>query len=331
MEVLKKVSEETDCELYEIPQLKSYDWGNFPPLAIGLYGAIHNRNASVALQLARYFYDTEKQRNSNNKSNGTDNFKTTSTLRSSVLKIAKPFKLDKEEALGLRLCKWPGRAQIVTKGKYLSYFLDGAHTLLSVQACRSWFEYVSNLQEETIRPSKTEKILIFNTTRDRPPKPLLSYFSTYPFDKVIFTTNLTKHHSSNDTDNTNHTTSTSWQSKRCEEHKSAWEELQNDKLANNAFVESTTPHVSANNSASRVPYFIPCYTASNINEAIECATSPLLNNGDSVERTLVQVLVTGSIHLVGGVLQIIDPDIFNRVEDDEEIRISEQYQSFSAQ
>ena len=331
MEVLKKVSEETDCELYEIPQLKSYDWGNFPPLAIGLYGAIHNRNASVALQLSRYFYDNEKQIHSYNKSNGLENCNTASKLPSSVLKIAQPFKLDKEEALGLRLCKWPGRAQIVTKGKYLSYFLDGAHTLLSVQACRSWFEYASNIQEQTIRPSKTVKILIFNTTKDRQPKALLSHFSTYPFDKVIFSTNLAKPQSGNYTDNTNYTTSTSGQSKRCEEHKSAWEELQNDKLVNNTCVDSTTPPDYANSFASHAPYTVPCYTASNINEAIEYATSQLFNDGESVERTLVQVLVTGSIHLVGGVLQIIDPDIFNRVEDAEELRISEQYQKFSAQ
>ena len=148
MKVLKSVSEEAKCELYQIPQLNSYDWGNFPPMAIGLYGAIHNRNASVALQLARYFYDNEKDRIPQNQTNGVELPYTNSKIQSPVLKVARPFKLDKEEALGLRLCRWPGRAQIVTKGPNLSYFLDGAHTLLSVQACRSWFEYASKTDHD---------------------------------------------------------------------------------------------------------------------------------------------------------------------------------------
>ena len=43
------------------------------------------------------------------------------------------------------------------------------------------------------------------------------------------------------------------------------------------------------------------------------------------EKTLVQILVTGSIHLVGGVLQIVDPNIFDRSENEEIQQISEEY------
>ena len=276
-----------------------------------MYGAIHNRNASVALQLARKFLEHQDGTfSSNEESSGPKT--------SAVLSTAKTFKLDKQEALGLRLCRWPGRAHIINKKPNLSFFLDGAHTSLSIQACRSWFEHVSKLQQESIRPVKTYKILIFNTTKDRQPKPLLSHFATFPFDKVIFSTNLTKLHSSKNSDNTNYTTSTTGQSKRCEEHRTAWEELQKERLINNAYFQD---NVEVNNKTNE-NLTIPCYTSETINNAIDNATSTSQNDK---ETTLVQILVTGSIHLVGGVIQIIDPDIFDRTDDEECLRISEEY------
>ena len=107
----------------------------------------------------------------------------------------------------------------------------------------TWFEHVSKLQQESIRPLKTTKVLIFNTTKDRQPKPLLTHFTTFPFDKVIFSTNLTKPHDSKDSDNTNYTTSTTGQSKRCEENRVAWEELQKDKLVNNGYFQYENPEI----------------------------------------------------------------------------------------
>ena len=318
---MKKVSEENECNLYQVPELKNYDWGNYPPLAIGLYGAIHNRNASVALQLARTFIESKSGQLLRSKTRSESLSKLNSS--GSVLSTAKTFKLDKEEALGLRLCRWPGRAQIINKRPNLSFYLDGAHTLLSIQACRAWFEHVSALQEKSIRPIKTSKVLIFNTTKDRQPKPLLSYFATFPFDKVIFSTNLTKLHDGKDSDNINYTTSTTGQSKRCEEHRVAWDELQKEKIINNGYIQCDNPELM-----DKIPNkfnIVPGFTAETINEAIELATETLPDDKISTEKTLVQVLVTGSIHLVGGVLQIVDPDIFNRSEDEEYLRISEEY------
>ena len=328
---MKDVSEEVDSRLYAIPALNTYDWGNFPAQALGLFGDIHNRNASVALQLARYFCNIEKQRLTKKATNGVEISQPNGHLENSVLKIAKPFKLELEEALGLRLCRWPGRAQIVPKGQNLTYFLDGAHTLLSIQACRTWFEYVSRLQEETIGPIKTMKVLIFNTTKDREPKALLSHFSSYPFDKIIFSTNLTQSHSIKDTDNTNHTTSRFAQSKRCEEHKQAWEEIQKEKCINTRNLESCNENIAykQNDNGSQI---VPCCTAETINEAIEYATNSLINIDDlSKKNTLVQVLVTGSIHLVGGVLQIIDPKVLDRMENEEDEKITKEYKQMATE
>ena len=327
MKVLKQSSQELNSELYAIPDLKSYDWGNFPPQALGLYGGIHHRNASVALQLARHFYNQHQYGDLLHQVNGYEYFNN-STERSSILPTAKPFKLCKEEALGLRLCQWPGRAHIITKGKNLSYFLDGAHTSLSVQACRSWFETVSETQQKDLKASKTSKILIFNTTKDRLPKQLLAHFATCHFDKVIFTANLTRTENSKNSDNTNHTTSNIGQLRRCEEHKVAWQELQYEKLLNNKSKLTSTAIQDVDEENCETvnhPFKTPCYTTKTINDALELANS-FAYETDGRDFKLVQVLVTGSIHLVGGVLKILDPDIFNRTDDEKEEMISEEYE-----
>ena len=55
--------------------------------------------------------------------------------------MAPGFKIDAEQALGLKLCQWPGRSQkVISNGN--TYFLDGAHTEQSMWACRSWFDHV---------------------------------------------------------------------------------------------------------------------------------------------------------------------------------------------
>lgn len=39
---------------------------------------------------------------------------------------------------GLRDTEWPGRSQVLRRG-HLTWYLDGAHTSSSMQACVRWF------------------------------------------------------------------------------------------------------------------------------------------------------------------------------------------------
>ena len=97
--------------LEEVPSLEAYDWGPFPPYALGPSGlqgqqAVYQRNASLALQLSRRFCE-ERFPAAASKSNPGGMGDSAS--------VAKPFRLNVREALGLRLCKWPGRAQVIRK------------------------------------------------------------------------------------------------------------------------------------------------------------------------------------------------------------------------
>lgn len=55
--------------------------------------------------------------------------------------IGKGFQLEKEAVLGIQNCFWPGRQHIVTrKNSELRYFIDGAHTIESMNECSDWFK-----------------------------------------------------------------------------------------------------------------------------------------------------------------------------------------------
>ena len=86
---------------------------------------------------------------------------------------------------------WPGGSQIINIGAEpsdLQLYVDGAHTLKSIQACCNWF--LQSIQNKA--PQKT--ILLFNTSHNRDSHSFLDEISTYKrtngealFDHCIFT------------------------------------------------------------------------------------------------------------------------------------------------
>ena len=52
--------------------------------------------------------------------------------------------------VALKECYWPGRCQVI-KQEGVSYFLDGAHTMRSLQSCRMWFQEASNKEETSLQ------------------------------------------------------------------------------------------------------------------------------------------------------------------------------------
>lgn len=82
----------------------------------GLAGAHQYQNANLAVHVARIFL-REKEN-------------------------AEPKEVLSEAFVGgLERTRWPGRCQTVpdTKNAYLTWFLDGAHTLESLDCCVKWF------------------------------------------------------------------------------------------------------------------------------------------------------------------------------------------------
>ena len=134
-------------------------------------------------------------------------------------------------------------------------------------------------------------VLLFNTTGERDVKELLEQMAQLPLDQVVFCTNLSL--GTDKKDQQNFTTTNTAQLERCHQHLEVWEAME----------QSSLPPAIC----------IPC-----INDAllwVAGGRDPTLNGtffGPEMpkslgEAELIQVLVTGSLHLVGGVLACLKP------------------------
>ncbi|EWG88526.1 Met7p [Saccharomyces cerevisiae P301] len=111
----------------------------------------------------------------------------TSNILEEKIKCSSNASIPEKFIIGLQNTKWEGRCQVLEKGKNV-WYIDGAHTKDSMVAASTWFR-------DMVRLSKRKKILLFNQ-QSRDANALVNnlYSSVSPeitFDDVIFTTNVT--------------------------------------------------------------------------------------------------------------------------------------------
>jgi len=290
MEVLQERAIELGAELATVPELDDYNWAGQPQV-LGLYGDVQRNNASLALALAKHTMSVL--------------FKgSLPHLGSQVLPVLKSLVVSGEESRGLKLTNWPGRTQVVDRGDVV-YFLDGAHTEESMLACSTWFSQVSKLMTDAPPSGKVFKALLFNTTGDRDARSLLLPLAKLDLDLVIFCTNKSSH--TVNIDQQNFTTNDRLQLGRCVEHLHTWTKLQ---------AELKPPYLSSH-------HIVPAITIPCINDALLWLThgrdphlTPDLQSIpdnplpiDLITADQIQLLTTGSLHLVGGVLGCLHPSI----------------------
>lgn len=191
--------------------------------------------------------------------------------------VAKPFKIPNLLLSGIAQCQWAGRNQIIQRDK-VTYYMDGAHTPVSIEKCVAWFK-------DCIKTSNNKKkVLIVNTTRDRNISTFLAILSkAAQFDVVIFTPNIA---------------SNRFSIKDCE-----WPDDIKAHLVNAA-------HKNSKLWADSYPD-TPAFAFSSVEDSIEAL--PLLCQRSDDEG--IDVLVTGSLHLIGATLQVIDPQYLETLKD----------------
>ncbi|KAK4310151.1 hypothetical protein Pmani_018264 [Petrolisthes manimaculis] len=318
-------AKEKECPLYVVPPLESYGWGA-RPLQLGMAGSVQYANASLALQLTQYWinYHTTGSNISYNKE------------KHSGPLSAEPFTLCDEEVIGLQSAVWPGRSQVMSCGD-LTFFMDGAHTSKSMQGCVDWFTRTAPLHVPPSSSGQTYRVLIFNSTGDRDPETLLQFLPPCNIDLAIFTTNLVTTSMSASSDQTNYTISQDDMHLRCKRQRNIWislvrkhsRSLNNEEVSNAPATSEETDkqlqntegeeHLDDKLPASDVPSIIfPCIKDAllwlscgrNPNITGELLTPPAFPSPEALqEAAQVQVLVTGSLHLIGGILSIIDPGL----------------------
>lgn len=253
MNCLEKRANERNCSLTTVPNVENYKWPNGLP-KWKISQNIHNYNISLAIQLATTWIELTQ----------TDELTINQNLyrKTKLLTKEKKLSLEKTE-IAISKCKWPGRTQIL-QGKNMDFFIDGAHTLESMECCVNWFNAKAGKKS-------AKRFLIFNSTGDRDPAILLNLLKPLNFDKCFFTPNISG--VANILDQENFTTGTIEQKNRCEKHLHIWK-------TNGLIVE-------------------------NLNEAFESIRGICHKN---LETQRAQILITGSLHLVGAALSILDPN-----------------------
>ncbi|XP_015795375.1 folylpolyglutamate synthase, mitochondrial-like isoform X1 [Tetranychus urticae] len=268
MQVIHNRSVEKDTEVIICPRMENYE--NLTPYKInlGIDGHVQRVNASLALQISRYFH-----------------LKMTSAEinRKQLITLGKGFALDKEEASGLVKTNWPGRCQLITKGR-VNYFLDGAHTVESLDNCCNWFKQKSYLQSSN---EKIIRILFFFSAGLRQYEPLIQRVAQESFDVAIFPSNYIENIEIYPEMMPDSRFEIDKISDRINKTREMWQAIQKD----------------LNRNPDNFHQF------SSLNKALN-----FLDSNELIEKYGVQddyklhVLVTGSLLFVGNVLALINPD-----------------------
>uniref|UniRef100_A0AAX7ULS0 Folylpolyglutamate synthase n=1 Tax=Astatotilapia calliptera TaxID=8154 RepID=A0AAX7ULS0_ASTCA len=261
------------------------------PLHLGLAGQHQRSNASLALQLSH----TWLQRRSDHS-----------------------FPVTTVENNGLADAKWPGRTQTL-KHEEVTYFLDGAHTMRSMQACVQWFRETA-AEHERSASGAVARVLLFNATGERDSAAMLKLLVTCHFDFAVFCPNITEAIASCNADQQNFNVSVENMLTRCLDNERSWR-LHNrlgDNEGTQLLIQDSLPCLPEHRGDTLV--FLCILSALQwITQGRDSVLADLAKSTLPVKQSVtakaaplreaaeIHVLITGSLHLVGGALKHLDP------------------------
>ncbi|GMR30433.1 hypothetical protein PMAYCL1PPCAC_00628, partial [Pristionchus mayeri] len=235
----------------------------------GIDGEHQKTNLALALQLARAWLRRERPQLEQQmwKDEGTP------------WQPGTAFSVPSQWAEAIERCHWPGRSQILERGSR-RFFLDGAHTVKSMQSCVDWFRASSSTLSNdennatTKRAGKRPITLLFHCTGDRKPETLMESLTSLPFSRVLLCPPMVASRPAPpSSDAANFFRPPDEQTKQSMECESAWRRMRPDM------------------DRSRVRRF----------DCVSDALEELQKGGEEQE----DVLVTGSLILVGNVLSAL--------------------------
>ncbi|XP_056668433.1 folylpolyglutamate synthase, mitochondrial isoform X2 [Monodelphis domestica] len=326
LEVLKECAQQLPCPLYLCPPLDAFEEEE-QPLHLGLAGDHQRSNAALALQLARCWLQQQGHK-------GIGELKTVSLTSRRALPLAPVFYPTRPMKQGLQDTEWLGRTQTLRRGA-LTWYLDGAHTTNSIQAGVRWFRRAV-LNQEKPNNGPEVRVLLFNATGERDTAALLKLLQPCQFDYAVFCPNLTEISPVGNADQQNFTVTLDHMLTRCLENQKHWNRLAEEKagldpwlaqtsesssgplhgplllvppaprpLNTSSLVFSCISHALQWISQGRDPHFQPSSLPRGLHSHPVASTGAVLLK----EASSIQVLVTGSLHLVGGVLKLLDPSL----------------------
>ncbi|KAG8900862.1 Folylpolyglutamate synthetase, partial [Tulasnella sp. 403] len=251
-------------------------------LRLGLAGSHQVSNANLAVNLVHQFLLARQQ-----------------DVAPPFLPSLYPAPLPAPYVSGLESARWPGRCQEVLdpKHKHITWFLDGAHTVESLTSCAEWYFHPAVGLKPLAPGAVRNRVLIFNCTSGRSGSKFLktvldnmqrqvekyqpdivdSQVSKGFFDHVIFCSNVTY----------------------------ADGQSKGDFVNNNANANELSALKVQRELADAWRSLVPTFPADNIH------VLPSIQHAMEVVHSLpqsgsVDVLVAGSLHLVGGVIEVAE-------------------------
>ncbi|KAL4719057.1 hypothetical protein ACJJTC_015396 [Scirpophaga incertulas] len=155
----------------------------------------------------------------------------------------------------------------IVDAEYATFYLDGAHTKESMEICSKWFSENNENQD---------KVMIFSATGDRVPDVLLSPLRDIDFRHVYFVTPSSYGRSDQHRDNYSQVEHKELMA-RCYRNSETWTQLKRKQYDSKTIIL----------------------------ESVSSALTSIKQSYKGVGKP--SVLVTGSLHLVGATLSIIDP------------------------
>ncbi|KAG0308188.1 Folylpolyglutamate synthetase [Dissophora globulifera] len=199
----------------------------------------------------------------------------------------------KEFAKGLASARWAGRGQIMVRDDKpkITWFFDGAHTAESIRVCATWFQDAS---QKNARGKTVKRVLVFNCTGPRDGdtllKPLAQIQSSVQFNEAVFTPAITFASNTYKGDLVNNTAPIDLELKSQKTLAGCWTKQVG--LVGNVETETevkTTVLPSIEHSINWIDDYVKNEVEKGVDE--------------------VQVLVTGSLHLVGGVQSVLGCEV----------------------
>ncbi|KAG9510522.1 Folylpolyglutamate synthase, mitochondrial, partial [Fragariocoptes setiger] len=199
------------------------------------------------------------------------------TQRSYTRKHQVPFIRNEATLKGLSNCRWKGRCQVIKLGS-LVFFLDGAHTRDSMRYCRDWF---INKSYKSENKNKIARYLLMNIIGDRPRDQLMKILVDLDWDLAVFSTNKADFIETATSDNATVNGDTS--SMQTKHNADVWRQL------------SDAP--------------VQIREAVCVKEAIKIIHD--CSDSSNFESRQHHILVTGSLHLVGTVLGVLEQMLYD--------------------
>uniref|UniRef100_A0A3P9NNK0 tetrahydrofolate synthase n=1 Tax=Poecilia reticulata TaxID=8081 RepID=A0A3P9NNK0_POERE len=309
MTVLRDRAREIQCPLRVCPDLDRYQTES-GALQLGLAGQHQRSNASLALQLCH----TWLQRRC-----GPDLSPALPDPDTSCVLQADSFRPGATMVKGLAEARWAGRNQTLRRGA-LTYFLDGAHTHRSMQACVQWFQEAA-AQSQSGASGAVVRVLLFNATGRRDAAAMLKLLLACRFDLAVFCPNITETVASGNADQQNFNVAVETMLTCCLDNERSWRLLSDggDEYPAPLLIRDGPAPLAERKADSLVfPCILSalCWIAQGRDPVLTdpAQTAPPVTPSMAAKAALlqdaahVQVLVTGSLHLVGGVLKHLDPE-----------------------